>query len=144
VEQAAELIVLQTSIFGSAAASGQALANSCRGRSAVGLGWARKGGVAIGRKAELIDAGEQALRFGVELSQLGVLLPQLLGFFLDTPLSLFDLLRLRRPPATSAARAAASLARTASSAARNRDPVASWASTTTVATEATMKGVMWS
>ena len=48
---------------------------SKRGRFSIGPGcwlWGRAG---LGRTAELIDAGEQALRFGVELSQLGVLLP---------------------------------------------------------------------
>ena len=48
---------------------------SKRGRFSIGPGcwlWGRAG---LGRTAELIDAGEQALRFGVEPSQLGVHLP---------------------------------------------------------------------
>ena len=48
---------------------------SKRGRFSIGPGCWLRGRAGLGRTAELIDAGEQALSFGVELSQLGVLLP---------------------------------------------------------------------
>ncbi len=41
------------------------------------------GRAGLGRKAELIDAGKQALCFGVDDPEPGVLAPQLLGFFPD-------------------------------------------------------------
>ena len=52
-------------------------------RTGAGLDWWDWGRVGLGRKAVLIDVGEQGLRFGVQHPEPGVLAPQLLGFFLD-------------------------------------------------------------
>jgi len=46
----------------------------------------------------LIDAAEQSSAFGIQGFQPGVLLPQLLGFYLDQLRSLFDPLDGLRPP----------------------------------------------
>jgi len=56
---------------------------STSGRTGAGFDWWDWGRVGLGRKAVLIDVGEQGLRFGVERPELDVLEPQLLGLFLD-------------------------------------------------------------